>query len=81
MALSEGPRVGARRKLTGREETFLVAVACSDPPAGRARWTLQLLAGEMVQRTEHQGLSLETFPARWKPRTMCAPGGRSAVAA
>ena len=55
VALSEGPRVGARRKLTGREETLLVAVACSDPPAGRARWTLELLAGEMVQRTEHRG--------------------------
>ena len=54
VALSEGPRVGAKRMLTGREETLLVAVACSDPPAGRARWTLQLLAGEMVQRTEHQ---------------------------
>ena len=33
-ALSEDPRPGARRRLTGREETLLVAVACSDPPAG-----------------------------------------------
>ena len=64
VALSEEPRVGARRKLTGREETLLVAVACSDPPAGRARWTLELLAGEMVQRTEHQGLSRETVRRR-----------------
>ena len=64
VALSEGPRVGARRKLTGREETLLVAVACSDPPAGRARWTLELLAGEMVQRTEHEGLSRETVRRR-----------------
>ena len=53
VALSEGPRAGARRKLTDREETLLVAVACSDPPVGRARWTLELLADEMVQRTEH----------------------------
>ena len=36
-ALSEAPRVGANRKLTGREEALLVAVACSDPPAGRAQ--------------------------------------------
>ena len=48
VALSDGPRVGARRKLSGREGTLLVAVACSDPPAGRARWTLELLADEMV---------------------------------
>ena len=53
-ALSEDPRPGARRRLTGREETLLVAVVCSDPPAGRARWTLELLADEMVQRTGHE---------------------------
>ena len=44
-ALSEQPRPGAERKLTGNEEALLVAIACSDPPAGRARWTLELLAG------------------------------------
>ena len=49
-ALSEEPRPGAARKLTGSEEALLVATACSNPPAGRARWTLELLAGEMVRR-------------------------------
>jgi hypothetical protein len=38
-ALSEELRPGAERKLTGREEALLVATACSNPPAGRARWT------------------------------------------
>src|ERR1043166_7056337 len=42
-ALSEEPRAGANRKLTGKEEALLVATACSSPPAGRARWTLELL--------------------------------------
>ena len=82
VALSEGPRGGARRKLTGREETLLVAVACSDPPAGCARWTLELLAGEMVQRTEHQRLSRETVRRRlaeqsvkpWQCKMWCIPG-------
>src|SRR5215207_7848836 len=46
-ALSEEPRPGAARKLSGQEEALLVATACSSPPAGRARWTLELLAGEM----------------------------------
>src|SRR5436305_4883360 len=43
-ALSEEPRPGAERKLTGKEEALLVATACARPPAGRARWTLELLA-------------------------------------
>src|SRR5271169_6403063 len=50
-ALSEESRPGAERKLTGKEEALLVATACAKPPAGRVRWTLELLAGEMVRLT------------------------------
>jgi transposase len=50
-ALSEEPRPGATRKLSGREEALLVATACPNPPAGRARWTLALLADAVVQLT------------------------------
>ena len=64
VALSEGPRAGASRKLSGREETLLVAVDGSDPPAGRAHWTLELLAGVMAQRTEHEELSRGTARRR-----------------
>src|SRR5918911_2370183 len=63
-ALSEQPRPGARRKLSGQEEALLVATACSSPPEGRARWTLELLAGEMLRLTEHQRLSRETVRRR-----------------
>src|SRR6478752_7096388 len=63
-ALSEEPRPGAERKLTGKEEALLVATACSNPPAGRARWTLDLLAGEMVRLTAHESLSRETVRRR-----------------
>src|SRR5260370_30466120 len=52
-ALSEEPRPGAARKLSGNEEALLVATACSKPPVGRARCTLDLLAGEIVNLTEH----------------------------
>lgn len=38
-----------RRKLDGEQEAHLVAVACSAPPAGRAKWTLQLLADRLVE--------------------------------
>jgi transposase len=50
-ALNEEPRPGTRRKLTGKEEAVLVATACSSPPAGRSRWTLELLAGELARLT------------------------------
>jgi len=41
-----------------------VATACSDPPRGRKRWTLELLAGEMVKLTDHAALSRETVRRR-----------------
>src|SRR5580704_9435782 len=37
------------RKLDGAQEAQLVAIACSQPPAGRKRWTLQLLADRLVE--------------------------------
>lgn len=48
-ALGEKPRPGREPKLTGEVEAHLVVLACSDPPAGQARWTLRLLAGELVR--------------------------------
>ena len=63
-ALSELPRPGADRKLAEKEEALLIATACSAPPAGRARWTLELLAGEMVRLTKHGSLSSETVRRR-----------------
>src|SRR4249920_3150231 len=80
-ALSEDPRPGAERKLTGKEEALLVATACANPPAGRARWTLDLLAGEMVKLTTHESLSRETVRRRladndlkpWRRKMWCIP--------
>jgi len=81
VALSEEPRPGAARKLSGKQEALLVATACSKPPAGRARWTLELLAGAMVRLTEHAGLSRETVRRRlaendlkpWRQDMWCIP--------
>jgi transposase len=80
-ALSEEPRPGAARKLSGKEEALLVATACAKPPAGRARWTLELLAGEMVRLTAHESLSRETVRRRlsenalkpWRQTMWCIP--------
>src|SRR5919199_3112411 len=80
-ALDEEPRSGAARKLTAKEEALLVATACASPPEGRARWTLELLAGEMVRLTAHASLSRETVRRRlaenalkpWRRRMWCIP--------
>ncbi len=80
-ALSEEPRPGAKRKLTVPEEALLVATACSRPPEGCARWTVELLAGEMVRLTEHESLSRETVRRRltenalkpWREKMWCVP--------
>jgi transposase len=37
------------RKLDGKQEARLVALACSDPPEGRARWSLRLLADKLLE--------------------------------
>ena len=80
-ALAEEPRPGAERKLSGNEEALLVATACSIPPAGCARWTLELLAEKMVKLTAHQSLSRETVRRRlaenalkpWRKDMWCIP--------
>jgi|SRR5579883_1749144 len=80
-ALSEQPRPGAARKLSVKQEALLVATACSTPPQGRSRWTLELLAGAIVKLTEHEGLSRETVRRRlaendlkpWRKDMWCIP--------
>jgi transposase len=47
-ALYEKPRPGAKPKITGEVEAHLIALVCSDPPEDRERWTLRLLADELV---------------------------------
>jgi len=81
LALSEEARPGAARKLSGKETALLVATVCSNPPEGRKRWTLDLLAGAMVRLTEHEGLSRETVRRRlaeddlkpWLRKMWCIP--------
>jgi transposase len=80
-ALSEEVRPGAARKLTGKEEALLIATACIRPPKRHKRWTLNLLAGEMVKLTGHEDLSSETVRRRlaenelkpWQKDMWCIP--------
>jgi transposase len=48
------------RALDGKGEAHLVALACTKPPAGRARWTLRLLADELVRLEVVPAVSHET---------------------
>jgi transposase len=49
-----------RRKMTGDEEAHVIALCCSEPPEGRATWTLRLLADKMVECHMVNSLSHET---------------------
>ena len=59
-ALRERPRPGGRRKLEGKHEALLVALACRTPPDERPRWTMQLLADTLVEVKQVESLSEET---------------------
>ena len=48
-ALNEKPRSGAPPKIDGRIESQLICLACSEPPIGRSKWTLRLLADKLVE--------------------------------
>ncbi|MFV8756488.1 IS630 family transposase [Nannocystaceae bacterium ST9] len=80
-ALHERHRPGGARKLTPRDEAVLVALACSKPPLGRSRWTMELLAREVVTLVEHESVSRETVRRRldendlkpWREKMWCIP--------
>jgi transposase len=59
-ALRERPRPGGQRKLDGKQEAFLIALACSTPPEGRTSWTMQLLAYKLVELRVVDAISDET---------------------
>ncbi len=66
-------------KLDGTKEAQLVALACSPPPEGQARWTLRLLADKMVELEYVDSLSYETVRRTLK-KTLLSPGKRSSGA-
>ena len=59
-ALYDQPRPGAARKLDAKGEATLIALACSDPPRGRAVWSMQLLADTLVELHVIEAISDET---------------------
>ena len=59
-ALNPRARPPGNKKLDGEGEARLVQLACSEPPAGRQRWTLNLLADKLVELEVVDGISHET---------------------
>ena len=72
-ALTERPRPGQRRKLTGKQEAHVIALACSLAPEGRERWTLRVLADTIVERGWVSSLSYETVRQTLKKMNL-SPG-------
>jgi putative transposase len=59
-ALAARPRPGGRRKLAGKPEAYLIALACSAPPDERPCWTMPLLADTLVELDMTESISDET---------------------
>lgn len=72
-ALTDHPRPGARPKLTPKQQAFVVALACTKPPEGRLRWTMQLLADRLVELAVMPDISDESI-RRLLKKTRSSPG-------
>ena len=59
-ALEDKPHPRQAALLTSQQEAYLIALACSDPPTGRERWTLELLTQRLIQEEQVAEISTET---------------------
>jgi len=59
-ALTEKPRSGKPAVITGQMKARITALACSDAPAGHARWTLRLLADKAIEYRLIDSISYKT---------------------
>jgi transposase len=59
-ALTDRPRPGAPPKLDGKQEAMVIALACTDAPEGRDRWSVRLLARRAVELEVIETVSRET---------------------
>lgn len=74
--LEDLPRKGVKPLLDAKEESLLIAFACSDAPEGRAEWTMQLLADKLVELKVVDSISDETV-RRVLKKTNLNPGKKS----
>jgi len=68
--IADAPKPGRKKRLDGKQEAFLVALACSDAPEGRSTWTMQLLADKLLElKVVEQPISDETVRETLKKTT------------
>lgn len=60
VAINEQTRPGAPQKFNGRQKAKITAIACSEPPEGRDRWTLRLIADKIVELKIADTISYKT---------------------
>ncbi|XXF78978.1 helix-turn-helix domain-containing protein [Myxococcaceae bacterium GXIMD 01537] len=89
-SLHERPRPGRERRFTPRQASEVVALVCSSPPEGHARWTMRLLVSEVVRRGIGPRVGKETMRELllrhdlkpWREKNVvCAQAGRPVRAA
>ena len=69
--IADAPKSGRKKKLDGKQEAFVVALACSDAPEGRSNWTMQLLADKLMElKVVEQPISDETVRVTLKKTTL-----------
>jgi hypothetical protein len=69
-------RLSRERKLDGKGEARLIALACRQPPEGRDRWTLKLLADALVELEGVDSIRDQTV-RRTRKQTNCDPTCRT----
>jgi putative transposase len=74
--LGDEPRSGRPLKLDSRVAATVTMIACSEPPTGRARWTLHLIADKVVKWGVTESLSHESVRQVLK-KTASTPGSQS----
>src|ERR1700726_130205 len=74
-ALSEDPRPGAERKLTGKEEALLVATACASPPEAAPAGRLSCWQARWSSSPGTRAFRARRFDGAW-PKTVSSPGAR-----
>jgi len=77
--LEEGARSGRPLKLDSRVAATVTMIACSEPPRGRARWTLHLIADKLVQVGVTDAISHESVRQVLK-KIASSPGSRTSGA-
>jgi DNA-binding CsgD family transcriptional regulator len=74
--LDDLPRLGSKRLLDAKQESLLIALACSDAPEGRDEWTMQLLADKLIELKVVERISDETVRRALK-KTSLSRGKRN----